>query len=98
MFENERFESIKDALPEGTAVALSKCNDHVLREYCMKIPGLPVVDVLRLVEDPELDEFSDYRYLKDNPSLQVAVDKLSQLLSEDMVGSNSHFDDGEQWW
>ena len=97
LFEQyERFESIKDAIPEGTAVALSKCNVHSLRKYSMEIPSLPVVDILRLVEDPELDDVSDY--LIDNPLLQVAVDKLSQLLSKDMVGSDSHFDGGEQWW
>ena len=62
----------------------------------MEIPSLPVVDILRLVEDPELDDVSDF--LKDNPLLQVAVDKLSRLLSKDMLGSNSQFEGGEQWW
>ena len=92
----ERFENSKDALPRGTAVALSKCDDTDLREYSAQFPNLPVMDILRLFEDPVLDEVPGH--LKKNPLLQVAVEKLSLLLSKDMVGSDSQFDDEERWW
>lgn len=95
VYMHDRFMDSLDALPRGTAVSLSKCEDTGLREYSARFPNLPVRDILRLVEDPEVHVFSD---LEDNSLVQVAVDKLSRLLSNDMMGSDSHFDNGEQWW
>lgn len=86
----------KYALPQGTVAALSKCKGTELREFSAQFPNLPVMDILRLVNDPDLnDVFVD---LTDNHLLQVTVDKLSRLLSKQILGSDSHFEDGERWW
>lgn len=66
-----------------------------LSEYSAQFPNLPAMDILWLLEDPDLNEVPGH--LKKNPLLKVAVDKLSLLMS-DMVGSDSQFDDGERWW
>jgi len=79
---------------------LSNHQEQMIRCLALQHPSLPVGDIVRLYHDAELDKFMVNRYIQKNALLQVAVDKLfsSYFLSDDGVGRDSLFEDGEHWW
>ena len=57
-------------------------------------------DIIRLYHDAALDKEEVDHHIRKNALLQVAVDKLfsSYFLSNDGVGRDTLFEDGEHWW
>ena len=87
-----------EKLPTDVVVAMSKVENEHCRYNTLSLPQLPVSDIVRFCRDPNNDAADTNYALKRNPVLQVAVDKLSHLLSSSGVGSDSDFEKGEHWW
>ena len=85
-------------LPADVVVAMSKDDNEYCRNNALALSQLPVSDIVRVYRDPlcDIDEASSF--LRHNPVVQVAVEKISHLLSSSGVGSDSHFEKGEHWW
>ena len=90
-----RLEAESDDLPVSFVVAMSKKDRLLFQRRAAACGNLPVKDILRL-HVSQIEDIGES--LKDNPLLQVAVDKLYHLLSSGGVGSGAHFTSGEKWW
>lgn len=94
----DRIEYEDVELPLDFVVALSKGRNELLRYGVACEAKLPVVDIIRLSRETFSDIGDINDSLRSNPLLQVAVDKLSRLLSREGFGSPSHFEHEESWW
>lgn len=84
---------IKDGISVASLLALSKCSNINARGVAASNARLPLPNIIQFSQDKEVIES-----LLTNPLLQMAVDKLSHLLSDGGVASDSLFSRGETWW
>ena len=86
-------------LPVDLLVSMSKSSSNEsLRWHVASDPKLPVIDIVLLSRETYPDSGDINETLRSNPLIQVAVDKLSRLLSREGFGSSCHFENGENWW